>query len=104
DAVTLEAKIARHDLHFGDPARVKFVKRVHIRAEPGSGTLYVRLGARMTTDSPITWGSEIELPEGQQIVNGFAQGRYISVEIRSTGSAPWVVTGLDIEAELRGYH
>src|SRR5690606_277413 len=83
DTVHVEAKVARHDLHFGDPARVKFVKRVHIRAEPGSGTLYVRLGARMTTDSPITWGGEVELPEGQQIVNAFAQGRYISIEIRS---------------------
>lgn len=104
DAVSVKAKVARHDLHFGDPARVKFVKRVHIRAEPGSGTLYVRLGARMTTDSTITWGHEVELPEGQQIVNAFAQGRYISIEIRSEDASPWVVTGIDIEAEMRGYH
>src|SRR5690606_15270546 len=31
DAVSVEAKVARHDLHFGDPSRVKFVKRAHIR-------------------------------------------------------------------------
>jgi hypothetical protein len=36
-------------------------------------------------------------------VNCFAQGRYISVEVRSTGSTVWELTGIELEAELRGY-
>lgn len=104
DAVTLPAKIGRYDLIMGDATRLKFVKRVHVRAELNSGTLFVRVGSRMTPDSVISWSDEQTLAEGEQIVNTFAQGRYISFEIRSAGSDVWCVTGVDLEYELRGYH
>jgi len=104
DLVALEAGIGRYDLTFADPERVKFVKRVHVRAEPGFGELLVRLGSRMSPSDTITWSNEVALTEPEQIVNAFAQGRYISVEARSIGSEVWTVTGIDIEAELRGYH
>lgn len=104
DAVTVGASIGRHDLTFGEPERVKFVKRLHVRAKDGFGTLLVRVGARMTPTDSITWSAEVQLDEPDQIVNAFAQGRYISVEARSNSSNVWTVTGIDIEAELRGYH
>lgn len=104
DAVTVPAKIGRYDLTMGDATRVKFAKRLHVRAAAGSGTLFVRVGARMTPDSNIVWSNEQTLAEGEQIVNVFAQGRYISLEIRSAGSDVWGVSGVDIEYELRGYH
>ena len=103
DAVPLDASVGRYDLHFGEPERVKFLRRVHVRAVAGYGTLFVRVGARMTPSDDITWSSEQTLTEPEQIVNAFAQGRYISVEIRSAGSEVWTVTGIDLEAELRGY-
>jgi hypothetical protein len=104
DAVSVAAKIGRYDLVMGDASRVKFVRRVHVRAGPNAGTLFVRVGARMTPDGAITWSAERQLDEGEQIVNALAQGRYISVEVRSTGSDAWTVSGVDIEYELRGYH
>lgn len=104
DATTLEASVGKYDLHFGDPERVKFVKRLHILAKSGSGSLLVRVGSRMSPSDDISWSAEVTLDEPDQIVNTFAQGRYISVELRSTGSSIWTVTGINIEAELRGYH
>lgn len=104
DAVAVSASIGRHDLTFGEPERVKFVRRVHVRAKPGFGTLLVRVGAKMTPADNTTWSPEVALTEPDQIVNTFAQGRYISFEARSIGSDVWTLTGLDIEAELRGYH
>jgi hypothetical protein len=104
DAVTMAAKVGRYDLTMGDASRVKFVRRLHVRAGPNAGTLFVRVGARMTPDSNITWSAEQTLAEGEQIVNAFAQGRYISFEIRSAGDDVWSVSGVDIEYEARGYH
>lgn len=103
DAVALNASIGRYDLHFGEPERVKFVKRAHVRAKPGFGSLLVRVGARMTPTDTITWSNEQTLTEPEQIVDAFAQGRYISVEVRSTGTEVWQLSGIDLEAELRGY-
>ncbi|MEX2125468.1 MAG: hypothetical protein WD795_16360 [Woeseia sp.] len=104
DAQTVPASIGKYDLHFGEPERVKFVRRLHVRAKEGFGTLLVRVGARMTPTDDITWSDEVALTEPEQIVNAFAQGRYISVEARSNSTRVWTVTGIDIEAELRGYH
>jgi len=103
DAVTMAASLSRYDLTFAEPERVKFVKRLHVRGKTGNGTLYVRVGARMTPTEAITWASEVTLVEAEQIVDVFAQGRYISVEIRSEDADVWTVTGIDLEAELRGY-
>lgn len=104
DAVVIEAHVGKHDLTFGEPERVKFVKRVHVRAEPGFGTLFVRVGARMTTTDSIVWAPEVALIEPEQIVNIITQGRYISVEARSNSSEQWVINAIELEAELRGYH
>lgn len=103
DAVVVNASISRYDLTFGEPERVKFVRRAHLRAQPGFGTLFVRVGARMTPTDTIAWASEVALTEPDQIVDIFAQGRYISAEVRSDGDDVWVLSGLDLEAELRGY-
>jgi hypothetical protein len=103
DAVALAASLSRYDLTFNEPERVKLVKRLHVRAKTGFGTLYVRVGARMTPTDAITWSAEVALTEPDQIVNTFAQGRYISVEVRSEDEAVWELSGLDLEAELRGY-
>ena len=102
DAVDLESGIGRYDLTMGAPERVKFVRRVHVRAQ-NYGTLLVRVGARMTPADSITWSNEQQLVEPAQLVNAFAQGRYISVEIRASGTPVWQVSGVDIEFELRGY-
>lgn len=104
DAQVVAASVSKLDITFGAPERVKFVKRLHVRAKEGFEQLLIRVGARMTTTDNIAWSSEVALNEPDQIVNVIAQGRYISYEIRSNNDKAWIVTSVDIEAEMRGYH
>jgi hypothetical protein len=90
-------------MSFGDSARVKFLRRIHVKAQADYGTLYVRAGSQMEPNDSITWSSEVTITDPEQVVNLFAQGRYISVEVRSAGSDVWKITGLDLEVEQRGY-
>lgn len=106
DLTTRAATLERHGLTFGDPERLKFVKRLHIRKRTTPGTLYVRVGTQMDSEDSITWGSEITLAAGDSIVDvpsGGAMGRFISAEVRSEDTQAWIITGIDLEAELRGY-
>lgn len=104
DSVSLAASLVKHDLTFDDPIRVKLVKRIHVRARAGYGTLYVRAGGRMDPSAAITWSNEVAVTEPNGIANLFATGKYISVQVRSEGGNVWILGGLDIEAEARGYH
>lgn len=104
DATSVTNSIRRDGLTFGDPTRLKLVKRLHVRAKAGYTTLLVRVGAAMTPDGSITWSPEVTLTEPDQIVNTFAQGRYIAVQVRSTETDPWELDGIDFEFEWRGYH
>lgn len=103
DAVSVSASIGKHSMSWGDPSRVKFVRRVHIRAKENYGTLLVRVGGQMTPTGPTTWSDEVSITSPEQVVNLFATGRYISIEMRTTGSDVWKITGVDLEAEERGY-
>jgi hypothetical protein len=104
EIVALDSVVSKHDITFGEPERLKFIRRVHIRAERTSGSLYVRVGQRMTPGDAVTWQTERELALDQQFINCTVLGRYISIEIRSEGTDPWKVTGADFEIEMRGYH
>ena len=103
DAETVNAYLGKYSMDFGDPARVKFLRRIHVQAAPGYGQLFVRAGSQMEPNDTITWCPEMPITDPEQIVNCFSQGRYISVEIRSAGSDVWKLTGLELELELRGY-
>jgi hypothetical protein len=102
--LALDAVIGRTGLTFGEPERIKFVRRVHVRTRDGFNVLYVRVGASMTPTGTITWADEVPLQDGQQIANCFAVGRYIAVEVRSDDQNVWKCTGVELEAELRGYY
>jgi hypothetical protein len=102
-ATDVAATIIRNDLTMGEPERFKFVKRVHVRTSSNPGTLYVRVGARNAPTESITWGSEQTFTAGSDWVNVRAQGKLISVSVRGEDDSVWVVTGIDLEYELRGY-
>jgi hypothetical protein len=102
-AEVVSAYLGKYSMDFGDSARVKFLRRVHVQARNNYGTLYVRTGSQMQPNDSINWSSEVTITDPEQVVNVFAQGRYISVEVRSAGSDVWKLTGLDMEVELRGY-
>lgn len=103
DAETKTAYLGRYSMPFGQPERIKFIKRLHVRAKASYGTLFVRVGSQMEPNDAISWCNEVAITDPEQVVNCFAQGRYISVEVRSAGSDVWQLTGIDLEAEFRGY-
>lgn len=104
DAVMVTNSVRRDGLTFGDASRIKLVKRLHVRAKAGYTTLLVRVGGAMTPEGSVTWDAERTLTEPEQIVNCFALGRYISIQIRSEGTEEWVVPAVEFEYEWRGYH
>jgi len=103
DAETVTAYLGKYSMDFGDGSRVKFLKRIHVQAQASYGTLFVRAGSQMEPNDSINWSSEVSITDPEQLVNLFAQGRYLSVEVRSAGSDVWKLTGLDMEIEQRGY-
>ena len=104
EVTVMDAVIGRTGLTFGEPERVKFVRRVHVRTREPFNILFVRAGGSMTPNGAITWAPEVPIANTQSIVNIFATGRYIGIEIRSDSGSTWKITGVDLEAELRGYH
>ncbi len=102
-AVAVAASISRYDLAMGEPARQKFVRRVHVRTNATPGTLYVRVGARNSPTGAVTWGAERALVPPAAFVNARAQGRFVALEVRGQDTEVWQVTGLELEYELRGY-
>lgn len=104
DEVETPAFIAKYDMDFDDAKRLKFIKRLHIEAESGFGTFLVRVGSRMTVTDSIVWQNEKTLVEPNSIVDVETQGRFISFEIRSNTSNPWVLNHVELEGEMRGYH
>lgn len=103
DSVSLAASLSRYGLTFGAPERLKFVKRAHVRGVSGNGVLYFRVGASMTPGGSVTWDAERTLTSPDQVVDCFAMGRYINAELRSEDADVWQISGLDLEADLRGY-
>lgn len=104
DAVAEAASLRKHSMDFGQPERVKFVRKVHLRAAPNYGSLILRVGGQMTPTGSTTWSNEVTLTAPEQVANISAIGRYISIEARSIGSDVWKVTGFDLEVESRGYY
>ena len=103
DATARDATLYRHDLTMGEPERLKFVRRLHCRTNATPGTLYVRVGSRMSVTDSTTWGAEVPLVPPASFVNVRALGRFISAEVRSEDTEVWQVSGFDLEYELRGY-
>lgn len=102
DSVALDARIERYDLTFGEPERIKLVRAVHVPCE-NFGTLYVRVGGRNNLTDAITWSSTV-ITSPDQIGYLFAQGRYISYELRTEGAEQWRSPGFDLEYRLGGYY
>lgn len=103
DAEVKTAYLSKYSMDFGDSTRVKFLRRVHVQAKANYGTLFIRAGSQMEPNDSITWSNETAITDPEQIADLFAQGRYLSIQVRSAGSDVWKLTGLDMEIELRGY-
>lgn len=102
-ATAINATVIRNDLSMNEPERFKFVKRVHVRTSSVPGTLYVSVGARNVVTDAITWSTEQTLTPPASFINVLIMGKFISVRVRSEDEEVWVLSGLDLEYEVRGY-
>jgi hypothetical protein len=95
-----EGYLERLSLSMGAPERFKFVRRIHARGR--GGTIYLRIGTQAVAGGATTWSAEMPLALGTTpFVNCSAMGRFISVSARVPEDS--LVTGIDMEAEQRGY-
>lgn len=102
---SISSTLAKYGLTFDAPERLKFVKRVHVRMDaPTSVDFELRIATQMTPEGAITYTNPVTFNSDQQFINVIAQGRYIGIEIKATTDQSWSCMGVDIEAELRGYH
>lgn len=96
--------LARHDIDFNEPERFKFVRRVFLRVEADTAIDFaIRVGTRNAPGGAITWTSAVTINSDDGYANVLAMGRYISIEVSVTTAINFKLTGLDIEAEVRGY-
>jgi hypothetical protein len=99
--VSITGRIARYDLGFDDDTMVKVTSRVWVEGSgPGLIGMLVRLGARDSTDEDITWGVFVSRQAGGTPYE--VTGRYISVEVKQTGTNAWTVDRITIEASYNG--
>jgi len=102
DPISIQAWIEHADLPLGDPARWKYLRRVHVRWR-GVGTLTLRVATRDTVGDAQTSLPPVTVPAGDQVVNIRALGRFITLRLESSGVEPWGLVGLAVEYEMRGY-
>lgn len=103
DALVTDAMVAKYSMHFDEPERLKLVRRVNIRGADFA-SLFVRVGSQMFPEGPVTWSEEREITAPGQPVDLFAQGRYISIEVRSVDDSVWTLTGFDFEIDFKGFY
>ena len=78
---------------------------MHLRVDCATSIDFsVRIGTRNSTGDSVTYSDPRTINSDSGFVNLSAIGKYISVEISATTALPFKITGLDIEAEVRGYH
>jgi hypothetical protein len=97
----IDATITRTDLTFGDSDVRKVTSRVYLEGSGALSGLYVRLGARNSTNDAIAWGTYVLYQSGG--IPFEVAGTLISIEVANNTTAnPWTVTRITIEAEPDG--
>lgn len=95
---------ARHDMDFGEPERLKFLRRIYPRIEADSSIDFsIRVGTRNSLGDSISWSTPVTFNSDGGFANVLAMGKYISVEIAATTAVTFKITGVDLEADMRGF-
>ena len=101
--VSINASIIKQDISFDDPERFKFVRRVHLRTNGDPGPLTVRIASRDSPTDTLAYFVDQTLTPPASYVDCIVMGKFITIEVDSSGTKIWQLTGIDIEYELRGY-
>lgn len=97
----MTAWIRSKPVELGDPLRIKELNEMCLGWE-GSG-LQFRIGTQNSLDEAITWGSYTNASVGFQIEELDIAGRYISLELYSTGTGDsWEVSAIDVNGRIAG--
>lgn len=106
DGAPVNATLTKSDMHFDEPDRLKIIKRVYPKVRSNIGALIqVRVGSADEPGGAILWSNSVTFEKGgQEIIDTFAQGKYLAVEFSSTTPDPWELMGFGLEMEIRGYH
>jgi len=104
NGASVDAYLSKTVIDLGAQDRRKLFKRIWPRVEGANGTeIIFRIGAQDSPTESIRWGEEKTFIIGTtKKIDLFASGRFMALEVRSSGLQPWRITGLDIELNLQG--
>lgn len=104
DEEAVPGVLTKYFMSFGDPTRVKFLKRMHLRVVGNEGLFSIRAAGTMNRDTSFMWKTvNIVAGEGEQVVDITALGRYISFDIFTANVYEFRIVGIELEIEMRGY-
>lgn len=104
DATAVTAKIAKYDMLLDDDDSNKLITRVWLQGSgAGFAALQFRVGSRQSMDQNIAWQA-FQTHQGGDGTALIAEvsGRYISIEIQSTGTDVWTLDRFKLEYRLNG--
>lgn len=95
----VEALLGKSGIAFGDPQRRKLATRLwpKVTGAPGD-VLRFRVGGQEVTGGPVSWAPEVAFTLGAPgPLDCFVEGRYLSLQVASSGGSPWRLGSLDVE-------
>lgn len=106
-AIDISASLTREDIDCESPDMVKTATKLWPRiSSPVQGQqVFFRAGSKMNLGEPTSWGPEMPFSIGfDDHVSVFVTGRWLAVQMRSEGSAPWQLQGIDISYTERSMY
>lgn len=99
DGVDVPALVQKLTMDMGSPAVSKTVRAIWPRVRGTTGdVLRVRIGGQQSPGDPIVFSPEGDFTIGvDDQFSSFANGKYISVQFRSTFSNSWILDGFKVE-------
>jgi hypothetical protein len=102
----LEGKLERTSMPVGGTAKIKHFQHVYPRFSGQQGTtILCRIGVQLEASDAINWGAEraivIDPSKTVQGIPVLAQGKFLSVSMRSYQTAGWTVDGFGVEFQER---
>ena len=97
----VQGTLQKLTMDLDDNSMVKTVSTIWPRSQ-GQGALTVRLGTQEHPQEDIDWGPYVPFQVGDQKVDYFATGRYISIEFQGQDQPHWSVSGFEFDFENVG--
>ena len=101
DGRMVQGELRKWTMDLGDNTTVKTVSQIWPRAQ-GEADVEVRLGSQPHPREGVAWGPWVSFTIGEEKVDYFMTGRYISIEFQSSAQQTWQISGFDLEYQARG--